>query len=153
MRLSIFASVAIAAIGIQSAASGADLVAVVDLKFVKATDQPASLMCFGDRNEDCAVWATLNVYRARVRKVLMGAEPRRTFFVLFGKHALKEIDFRNVPVIMNKIEAKTGKDPQYQILDWAEELKVFCFPKREDDKSGFELKKDGEQPLTCYDAK
>ncbi|WP_129775207.1 hypothetical protein [Peristeroidobacter soli] len=46
---------------IANAASRVDLVAIVDLKFLESTDQPAAVMCFGDKDEDCVLWATHNL--------------------------------------------------------------------------------------------
>ena len=84
----------------SSVAAAGDLVAIVDLEFIRATDKPAAVMCFGDRDEDCHVWATLNVY----------------------------------------------------IVEWGEKREMFCFGRRQDDTERFELRKGGEDSLTCYDA-
>lgn len=129
----------------------ADLVAVVDLEFIRPTDQTAAVLCMGDKESDCVVWATHNLYRAKIKKVVVGEKPRKTPLVLFGKHALKEKDFRNVTVTMDKLETKTEADPQYVVRGWAEERKFFCFPRFPDETDGFELKKEGEQSQTCYE--
>ena len=151
MLIRLLAGVLSAFLAAHSHAADADLVATVDLKFIRATDETASVMCFGDKEDDCAVWATLNLYRARIRKVHFGTESRKTILVYFGKHALKKMDFRGVTVNMSKLESKSESDPQYRIWDWADERQLFCFPRSQDEKEGWELKKEGEQSLTCYD--
>jgi hypothetical protein len=151
LRVIGIATFALTLLTLQNVAWAGDLVAIVDLKFIRATDQPAMIMCLGDRDEDCVVWATLNLYKARIRKVISGTESRKTMFVTFGRHALMEKDLRGVIATMNKREAKEPSDPQYQIVEWGYEREMVCFRRRKDDTAGFELKEEGEEPLTCYD--
>jgi hypothetical protein len=44
-------------------------------EFIRTTDKTAAVMCFGDREEDCGVWATLYLYEARgfIHMLLIGA--------------------------------------------------------------------------------
>jgi hypothetical protein len=151
MRILMLAGALSALVAARSHAADVDLVATVDLKFIRATDETASVMCSGDKEDNCAVWATLNIYQARIRKLHFGTESRKTVLVYFGKHALKEMDFRRLTVTMSKLESKSESDPQYRIWDWADKRKLFCFPRRQDENEGLELKRDGEQSLTCYD--
>ena len=45
-----------------------DLVALVDLKFLEATDKTAEVMCFGEGDSDCGVWATFYWVRCRFKR-------------------------------------------------------------------------------------
>jgi hypothetical protein len=92
-KASIAALAAVTLLTLSGVAAASDLVAIVDLEFIRATDQPAAYLCFGDRDEDCGVWATFNVYKARIRKVISGTEPRKTMLVIYGRHALAHKDF------------------------------------------------------------
>lgn len=143
------ASVAMIAFALHATASAADLVALVDLEFIRTTDQAAAVMCFGDREEDCGVWATFYLYKAKIRKIISGTESRKTVLVLYGRHALSKKDFRGVLASMVKIEAKDEKEPQYRITSWGEKRELVCFPRREDDQAGLEVK-EGEDSFTCY---
>lgn len=147
------ATLALTLLSMHKVAGASDLVAMVDLQFIRATDQPAAYLCLGERDEDCVVWATVNVYKARIRKIFSGTETRKTMFVTFGKHALAERNLRGIIATMNKREAKEPTDPQYHIVDWGQKRELVCFGRRENDSEGFELRKDGEGSLTCYDTK
>lgn len=145
-------SIALALPMMHATAEASDLVAIVDLEFIRETDRPAAVMCFGEREEDCHVWATLNLYKAKVRRVISGTESRKAVLVLFGRHALKKGNFRGVIATMNRLEATRASDPQYQMTEWGEKRELYCFPRREDD-TGLELKEDDDERHTCYNAK
>jgi hypothetical protein len=106
-------------------------------------------MCFGDTEDSCGVWATFYLYKARIRRVISGTEPRKTVLVLYGRHALLEKDFRRVYASMIKLEANDENDPQYQITSWGAKREVVCFPRREDDREGLGVG-NGEDSSTCY---
>lgn len=137
----------------STAARAQDLVAIVDLKFIKDTDLPAMIMCFGDKEEDCGVWATHNLYKATVRKVISGSESRKTVLVLFGRHALKNIDLPRTIATMRRLEPNHESGAEYRIVERGEKREFFCFQRREDDTGGFELKAEGEESQTCYDVR
>jgi hypothetical protein len=147
------ACVTLALVSFAGAARAVDLVAVVDLEFIRATDEPASILCIQSTEETCGAWSHFYVYRARVRRVVSGVEPRKTLIVKFGRHALKKIDFRGIPVTMNKLKATKESDPQYQIIDWGEKRELFCFEPYEEESPKIELKEQGEAALTCYESK
>ena len=111
-------TLAMVTLTIHATASAADLVALVDLEFLRETDKTAAVMCFGDSEEDCGVWATFYLYKAKIRKIITGTEPRKTVLVLYGHHALLKKDFRGVLASMIKLESKDEKEPQYQITSW-----------------------------------
>lgn len=130
-----------------------ELVAIVDLKFIKATDRAASVMCFGEKEEDCGVWATHNLYKATIRKIISGSESRKTLLVLFGRHALAEMDLRRVIARMRPLEPGDEYGAQYQIFESGEKRELFCFRRWQDETGGLELKAQDEQSQTCYDPK
>lgn len=128
-------------------ARASDFIAVVDLEFVEATDKPASVMCFGEGDSECAVWATLNLYKAEVRKVISGTEARKTMFVLFGRHALKKGDLPGVVASMNRLEAASEDDPRYQIFELGRKRQLVCFSGSNDDPKAIELRERDEDSL------
>jgi hypothetical protein len=71
--------------------------------------------------------------------------------VAFGRHALGDHDLPRMVAIMKKLDAESPNDPLYRIVGSGDKREMYCFPRAEDDTEGFELKKDGEQSLTCYD--
>jgi hypothetical protein len=152
-RTASIAALAMTFLMLSSVATADDLVAIADLEFIRATDQPAVYLCLGERDEDCSVWGTFNVYKARIRKVISGTESRKTLLVRYGRHALAHKNFRGIIATLNKLEPKDPPDPEYQVVQWGEKRQLFCFDRRDDDVHGYELKKDGEDPDTCYDAK
>lgn len=143
------ASTAAVALALHSTVSAADLVALVDLEFIRKTDKTAAVMCFGDTEDSCGVWATFYLYKARIRRVISGTELRKTVLVLYGRHSLLEKDFRGVHASMIKLEENDEKEPQYQITSWGAKRELVCFPRREDDEEGLEVR-DGEDSSTCY---
>jgi hypothetical protein len=52
------ATTAAVALAFHTTVSGTDLVALVDLEFIRKTDKTAAVMCFGDTEDSCGVWAT-----------------------------------------------------------------------------------------------
>lgn len=144
---------ALLGLSVFNVAWATDLVAIVDLKFLRETDQTAAVLCFGDKDEDCVPWATHNLYRATIRKVIHGEESRKTVLVLFGRHAMKKISMRGVIATLSRLEPKNDTGAEYRVAEWGDKREFFCFRRWPDDTQGFELKADGEDSLTCYDAK
>ena len=111
-----------------------EFVAIVDLKFIQTTELTAVVQCFGDKEEDCDVWATLYVFEATVRKKIKGEPPAKKFRVLYGHHALPEADIRGVVALVHKMECEDEKNcdrsagggAEYQ-LKWGESRKLYCF--------------------------
>lgn len=101
-----------------------ELIAKLDLKFIKDTEKTASVLCYGDE-EDCHAWSTFYLYEAKVKKVLSGSLPENKFTVIYGVHALRKKNIDNVIVRLNKLPA--GGDAQYQILEIGQELELICF--------------------------
>jgi hypothetical protein len=126
-----------------------DLVAVVDLKFLEETELTAAVICFGE--DECDVWATHYLWEARVRKVISGTEPDKRFLVLFGAHALKQQDFRNVLATMKRLEPGAYPNARYQIQQWGEQRELVCFASSAAPNAPLELKEGGAESQRCFD--
>lgn len=149
-----------AALSIGGTVSGAepanDLVAEVDLEFIRETDDVAAVMCMGDSDDDCFPWAHHYLWRARIRRILGGEETQRTFLVLYGRHALSKKDLPRRIVVMKRLEDDSPAQARYQIKDMAYEVKLTCFRESTVQDSALEMnyKVDrGEfaDPLRCFD--
>jgi hypothetical protein len=126
-----------------------ELVAVVDLKFLRETDETAAVLCLGEEESDCGVWATHYLWRATVRKVYAGAEVERHFLVLYGRHALRKKDIREMTVVMKRLKENAPFGARYQVVDLGIRQKLLCFRhplQREDVQT---LSKPGADPLSC----
>ena len=88
-----------------------EIVAILDLKFIEDTGDTATIICFGENNEDCGVWATDYLFEAKVDKVISGELSDDRFLVLFGKHALKKKSFRNVIALLKKRKVDDPSEP------------------------------------------
>ncbi len=107
-------------------AGAADIVAKLDLRFLKETDQVVSVMCFGEAEEDCTPWAHGYLFEARVRKVLHGELREKKFLVIYGHHAMYKRDIAGVIGIMSKLT--DGLDgAEYQVVDVAYSGNLACF--------------------------
>lgn len=149
-----FAGSLLALLGLSvfNVAWATDVVAIVDLKFLKETDQTAAVLCFGDKDEDCVPWATHNLYRATIRKIIHGKESRKSMLVLFGRHAMKKINMRGVIATLSRLETTDDTGAEYRVAELGDEREFYCFRRWPDDTQGFELKGSGDESLTCYDA-
>ena len=107
-------------------AQAQELVAVVDLKFVKETDQVVAWMCYGDTDEDCGPWAHGYLFEARVRKVLSGDWPKKKFLVIYGRHAMRKDNLRAVTGRFSKLTDGTD-GAEYQLVARAVEGQSGCF--------------------------
>jgi len=133
-----------------------EFVAIVDLKFIKDTGDTAAVLCLGDDDERCEVYATLYLFDAKVRKVLSGDAPQGRFRVLFGHHALPAKDMRGVIAVLRKIEGKETSEDQYQIVRWGDRHDLYCFERypsddSEEGKDALDVKMDGSKRLKCYE--
>lgn len=136
-----------------SYATAEEIVAILDLKFIEDTGDTAAALCFGENDEDCGVWATHYLFEAKVDKVISGELPDERFLVLFGKHALKKKNFRNIIALLKKREVDDPSEPQYRISQWGEKRTMYCFDRREDDDTETDVERDDQYELNCYDQK
>lgn len=143
---------AVVSLSVLNLACATDLVAIVDLKFLKETDKTATVLCLGDKDEDCVPWGTHNLYRATIRKVIHGKESRKSMLVLFGRHAMKKVNMRGVIATLNRLETADDTGAEYRVAELGDEREFYCFRRWPDDTQGFELKGSGDESLTCYDA-
>jgi ketosteroid isomerase-like protein len=137
-----------------SAALAADdpLVAVVDLKFLKETEQVTAIMCYGlaeDGEGDCHPWAYGYLWEARLRRTISGKPAGKTFLVLYGRHALPNKDLRGVVGKFSRLEGGTD-GAQYQMVR-AVEGKPACFEWFGRDGSGPAEQPESGALLHCYD--
>ena len=126
-----------------------ELVAVVNLKFIKDTNKTASEMCYIDGEQtDCHRWSTYYLFEARVKKVLSGKLSSKKIKVIYGRHALLEKDFRNVPVTLEKTLEYDGA--QYKIKEWGTYREMYCFSGKYNQPSNVSYVKKGEH-MKCYE--
>jgi hypothetical protein len=128
--------------------SAEEIVAVLDMKFIKDTGETAVTLCFDHDEEDCVQWATFNLYEAKVKKVLSGELPSKKIKVIYGRHALMPKRFSNVAVVL--VPLKDHKEAEYQIQEWGELRKMYCF-KGNDRQPKNVSDENSEQQLKCYD--
>lgn len=83
---------------LSPAAMVEEIVAIIDLKFLKDTDAVASTLCFegSEADNQCATWAAFYLFEVRVKKVVSGDPEDRKFLVWFGSHALKKGNIKNM---------------------------------------------------------
>jgi hypothetical protein len=110
-----------------AAAEQADLLAVVDLIFVRESDQTALNKCSGDEKSACDVWATYYLWEARVRRVLAGVETEKRFMVLFGRHSLVKRNRRRVTVAMKRLEPGSESGARYEVIATGSPQQLLCF--------------------------
>ena len=136
---------------LQSAHARADdLVALVDLKFLEATEKTAEVMCFGEGEDDCAVWATFYLGEARVRKVISGTAPGKRFLVLYRSHALEEKDFPNLVGRFVPLEEGAYGNARFQ-MHWGDRLDLAYFNDSKAPDAPLELKELNNDTLRCYE--
>lgn len=102
-----------------------EIIAKLDLKFIKDTGKTAGVLCYGDNEEDCHEWSTFYLYEAKVKKILSGNLPVNKFTVIYGRHALRKNNHSSVIVRLNKLSA--DGDAQYQILELGQSFELVCF--------------------------
>lgn len=120
---------------LSTSAFAEEVVAVVDLKFLKDTGETASTLCFEGQTENvsCSTWATFYLFEAQVKKVVHGNLLSRNFHVWFGAHALKEGNIRNAVVKLKPLPPE--HEARYQIVALGERKRLYCFPANEDAQS------------------
>ena len=128
-----------------------EIVAILDLKFMEDTGDTAAVMCVGDGDEDCVVWATYYLFEASVDKIISGTLPERRFFLIYGQHALRKKNFRNVVALLKRRDVSDPNEPPYQITQWGKKRKMYCFDRREGEDIDVEISNDGHQQLNCFD--
>ena len=109
------------------AESDVELIALVDLKFLRETDETAVVLCLDDAGEECDVWARHYLWRATIRRVYAGVESERHFLVLYGHHALKKKNLRGVTAVFKKLEPGAPFGARYQITNRGLPQKLLCF--------------------------
>ncbi len=136
---------------VASNAGAEEIVAIVDLKFIEETEDTAAVLCLGDEDDDCFPWAVYYIFEARIDKVISGNLPDKRFRVLFGRHALKKKNFRNVIALFEERETDDPDEPQYRISQWGEKRTMYCFDYREDDDAEISVSRNDQFELNCYD--
>jgi len=101
-----------------------DVVAILNLKFIKDTDQTATTLCYDNEGENCHRWASFYLYEAKVKQVLSGELVTKKFKVIYGRHALKKKNLKRVVASLKKLEESANAD--YQIIEMGNELKMYC---------------------------
>jgi ketosteroid isomerase-like protein len=130
-------------------AQESELVAVVDLKYLKETEQVVAIMCYGDLPEDCHPWAHGYLFEARVRKVINGQAPKGKFLVIYGHHAMKKENLRGVVGRFSKLTDGTD-GAEYQIAARAVEGDLACFDWWGLDGSGAAERPSSGSLLRCF---
>lgn len=141
----------IVACAVSTPSRAEDLVAVVDLTFVEATNIPSDVICAEREAEDCVVWGTLKIYRARITRVVAGVESRKSVLVLLGSHSMPARPIKNRVVKMRAIPAAKASEPQYQIVDFGTKRELYCFKDRGGRGDGYLLDAGSEQASRCYE--
>jgi hypothetical protein len=129
-----------------------ELVALVDLKFLRETDETAAVLCLGDEESDCGVWATHYLWKATVRRVYSGVEAERHFLVLYGRHALLKKNIREMAVVLKRLKPDAPFGARYQVVDLGVPQKLVCFRRALSRKDAQSLSRPGADPLSCLGA-
>jgi ketosteroid isomerase-like protein len=119
-----------------------ELVAVVDLKFLKTTEQVVVITCWGHGDDECYPSAYGSLYEAQLRRVISGEWPKRKFLVIYGGGGRKGEILRGV---IGKFSALTDgtEGAKYQIVDTAVDGDLACF-----DWNGADSDGPAEQPTS-----
>lgn len=136
---------------VTPAAMAEEIVAILDLEFIEDTGDTAAVLCFDEDDADCGVWATYYLFEAKVDKVISGELPSERFLVLYGQHALKKENFRNVVALLKEREVENPSEPQYRIFQWGEKRTMYCFEKRDDDNTEIDVERNERFSLNCFD--
>lgn len=126
-----------------------EVIAVVDLKFLKETGKVASTLCFegGDIENDCTTWATFYLFEARVKKVVSGEPRARKFHVWFGRHALRKGNIKNMVAKLKPLPQENEVD--YQVIEWGERKELYCFGADENESYNTNIELQGTN-MQCY---
>ncbi|RYF99091.1 MAG: hypothetical protein EOO07_37225 [Chitinophagaceae bacterium] len=123
-----------------------EIIASLDLKFVKDTGETAGVICYSEDDADCHEWSTFYLYEAKVKKVFSGELAEKHFTVIYGHHALLKNNHRNVIVSLKKLT--DGADARYQIMEFSQKIELVCFRSAESRIFNSELELGGEK-LHC----
>lgn len=131
------------------AARAEEIIAVVDLKFLRDTGEVSSTLCFdeGSEKQNCATWATFYLFDASVKKVVSGELSARKFRVLYGVHALKKGNIKNMVAKLRPLPPEHETD--YQIIGWGEKRELYCFEAEENEAYNTNIKSEGAN-MQCY---
>jgi hypothetical protein len=127
-----------------------DLVALVDLKFLEATDETAEVLCFGEGDSECGVWATFYLGEAHIQKVISGTAPSDRFLVLYRSHALAKRDFPNLVARFVALEPDAYGNAKFQ-MHWGDQWTLACFDDVQAPDAPIELKERNNDALKCYE--
>lgn len=143
---------AVSALGVPSTyAFAEETIAVLDLRFIEDTGDTAGVLCFGEDETDCAQWSTYYLFEATPRRVISGELPEEPFLVLFGRHALKKRNLKNVAARLEERDDVESGEARYRITEWGRRLSMYCFARREGDEAGLAVELNDKRQLTCFD--
>jgi len=125
-----------------------EIVAVLNLKYIKDTEKTAAVLCFGDAGEDCAQWATHYLFEAKVKKLISGELLSKKFNVLFGRHALKKENIKGMVAQLEKTE--DYPEAQYTIIEVGNKMELYCFKSNKKNNYNTEIAS-SEHALLCYE--
>jgi hypothetical protein len=126
-----------------------EVIAVVDLKFLKDTGEVSSTLCFEEVNEEkhCATWATFYLFEARVKKVVSGNFSERKFRAWFGVHALKKGNIKNMVAKLRPLPPE--HEAAYQIVAWGQKRELYCFDAKENETFNTNIESESTK-MQCY---
>jgi hypothetical protein len=124
-----------------------ELVAVVDLKFLKATELVVVVTCLVE--DECYPTAYGNLFEAQLRKKISGEWPKKKFLVIYGAYARKGEILRGVT---GRFSALTDgiEGAKYQIVDTAVDGDLACFDWNGADSDGPAEQPTSGQLLRCF---
>ena len=128
-----------------------EIVAILDFKFIEETALTAAVICYGDDEDDCYQHAVHYVFEAKVDKVISGNLPDKRFLVLYGRHALKKKNYRNIVALLKKRDSNNPDEPRYQIAQWGKKRTMYCIDYLQDDDTGTGVLRNDQFELSCYD--
>lgn len=140
--------VAIYFLFLSSFSFATEIVAVLDLKFEKETEDVAAWMCYGENEDDCHPWAYFYVFNAKVKEVVSGKLEEKQIKVIFGRHALKKGNHKNVIAKLSKLTE--SKDAEYQIQEWGTKKNMYCFSNESNKLYNVRLES-SKADLMCYE--
>ena len=123
--LKVKASILVFCLLIATNVCGENVVAVLNMYFVKDTEERAAEICFEQSERNCMTWATFYLYEAEVKKILHGELPSRKIKVIYGRHALLKKDFKGEVVVLRKLPDHDEAD--YQVVERGVRGEEFCF--------------------------
>ena len=85
-----------------------------DLEFLLDTQKESGKLCIGEN--DCSTWSTFYLFKANVKKVIIGTEPSASFKVIYGRHALLKQDLNDVVLTLRELQHDNGFGAKYQVV-------------------------------------